>query len=99
MTTGKSWRRLLNAKTAIWVIWRHGSWNGVSICYSKLGVSLVELKDTKVVRDKVLRKRAEHRLMLREEAHSPHERTLSARPRRENGRKVTQSISEARDVF
>jgi hypothetical protein len=50
--------------------------------YSKLGVSLVELKDTKVVRDKDLRKRAEQRLMLREEAHSLNEELSGSSPER-----------------
>lgn len=50
--------------------------------YSKLGISLVELKDTKVVRDKLVRKRAEQRLMLREEAHGLDEELSGSSPER-----------------
>jgi hypothetical protein len=50
--------------------------------YSKLGISLVELKGAKVVRDKFVRKQAERRLVLREEAHGLHEEISGSSPER-----------------
>ncbi len=50
--------------------------------YRKLGISLVELNNAKVVRGKLLRKRAAERLGLREEAHSLHEELSGSSPER-----------------
>lgn len=50
--------------------------------YETLGLSLVELKEARVVRDKVLRKRSEERLNLRQEAHRRHEELSGGSPER-----------------
>ncbi len=50
--------------------------------YAKLGISLVELKNAKVIRDKLVRKRAGERLTLREEAHRLHEEISGSSPER-----------------
>ena len=50
--------------------------------YRELGISLVELKGTKIVRDKLVRKRAAMRLALREEAQSSHEELSESSPER-----------------
>lgn len=50
--------------------------------YTKLGISLADLRSTKVIRDKLVRKRAEVRLTLREEAQSLHEELSESSPER-----------------
>lgn len=48
--------------------------------YQKLGISLVELSSVKVVREKLVRRRAAERLVLREEARRLHEETSESSP-------------------
>jgi hypothetical protein len=50
--------------------------------YRKLGISLVELSSVKVVREKLVRRRAAERLILREEAHRLHEEISESSPER-----------------
>jgi hypothetical protein len=50
--------------------------------YQTLDASLVELQTTRVVRDKVIHKRAEKRLVLREEAARQHEKLRGSSPER-----------------
>jgi hypothetical protein len=51
--------------------------------YQKLGISLVELSSVKVVREKLVRRRAAERLVLREEARRLHEETSESSPKRQ----------------
>lgn len=50
--------------------------------YAKLGLSLVELRDTEMVIGKLRKNRAEHRLNLREEAQNLHEESHGSSPER-----------------
>ncbi len=50
--------------------------------YRKLGISLVELKNRKLMGERLVRKRAEDRLTLRKEAHRSHEELSDSSPER-----------------
>jgi hypothetical protein len=50
--------------------------------YRSAGASLVTLKNTKIARDKQMKKQAEQRLVLREEAQREHEQLSGSSPER-----------------